>query len=89
MRAVIFGATGFMGRGVLRGCLLDPRVERVLAIGRRPTGATHAKLVVGGWAGRPAGGEDWWAGGRAGGRSGVGAGGRVCRAGSQQCATYF
>jgi len=33
-----------IGQGVLRECLLDPGVERVLAIGRSPSGQTHAKL---------------------------------------------
>ena len=40
VNAVIFGATGFLGRGVLRECLLDPRIESVLSITRRPS---HAK----------------------------------------------
>lgn len=33
-----------VGQGVLRECLLDPGVTRVLAIGRAATGQTHAKL---------------------------------------------
>lgn len=44
MRAILFGATGMVGQGVLRECLHDPEVERVLAIGRRATGVRHAKL---------------------------------------------
>src|SRR3712207_6179190 len=44
MRVILFGATGMIGQGVLRECLLDPRVERVLAVGRAPTGQTHEKL---------------------------------------------
>src|SRR5579883_3033716 len=44
MRVVLFGATGMVGGGVLRECLLDPGVERVLSIGRRPSGQTHDKL---------------------------------------------
>jgi uncharacterized protein YbjT (DUF2867 family) len=44
MRAIVFGATGMIGQGVLRECLLDPDVERVLSIGRRRTGQSHAKL---------------------------------------------
>jgi uncharacterized protein YbjT (DUF2867 family) len=44
MRAILFGATGMIGQGVLRECLLDPAVEEVLAIGRSRTGRTHAKL---------------------------------------------
>lgn len=33
-----------VGRGVLRECLLDPKVDRVLSIGRTPTGQQHPKL---------------------------------------------
>jgi hypothetical protein len=29
---------------VLRECLRDPQVTRVLAVGRRPVGMTHPKL---------------------------------------------
>jgi uncharacterized protein YbjT (DUF2867 family) len=31
MKVVLFGATGMVGQGVLRECLLDPDVESVLA----------------------------------------------------------
>jgi len=44
MKIILFGATGMVGQGVLRECLLDPVVERVLAVGRSPTGRRHAKL---------------------------------------------
>ena len=44
MKVILFGATGMVGQGVLRECLLDPSVERVLAVGRSPTGQRHAKL---------------------------------------------
>jgi uncharacterized protein YbjT (DUF2867 family) len=44
VRVILFGATGRVGQGVLRECLLDPAVERVLAIGRSVTGQQHAKL---------------------------------------------
>jgi len=44
MKVILFGATGMVGRGVLRQCLLDPGVEAVLAIGRKPSGETHPKL---------------------------------------------
>jgi uncharacterized protein YbjT (DUF2867 family) len=44
MKVILFGATGMVGQGVLRECLLDPEVESVLAIGRRGTGQTHEKL---------------------------------------------
>ena len=44
MKVILFGATGMVGQGVLRECLLDANVERVLAVGRSPTGQAHAKL---------------------------------------------
>jgi uncharacterized protein YbjT (DUF2867 family) len=44
MNVVIFGATGMVGQGVLRECLLDPRVERVLVVGRSSLGQHHPKL---------------------------------------------
>jgi len=44
MKVILFGATGMVGQGVLRECLLDPGVARVLAVGRSPTGQRHAKL---------------------------------------------
>jgi uncharacterized protein YbjT (DUF2867 family) len=44
MKAIIFGATGMVGQGVLRECLLDPDVEAIRTIGRTPTGQKHEKL---------------------------------------------
>lgn len=44
MKVVLFGATGMVGQGALRECLLDPDVEAVLAIGRATTGQSHPKL---------------------------------------------
>jgi uncharacterized protein YbjT (DUF2867 family) len=44
MKVILFGATGMVGQGVLRECLLDPGVESVLVVGRSPTGQRHAKL---------------------------------------------
>ena len=44
MRIILFGATGMVGRGVLRECLRDDGVDGVLAIGRSSTGMTHPKL---------------------------------------------
>ncbi|MDT7557371.1 MAG: hypothetical protein QOI68_1841, partial [Pseudonocardiales bacterium] len=38
MKVILFGATGMVGQGVLRECLLDDRVEQVLAVGRTPVG---------------------------------------------------
>ena len=45
MRVVIFGATGMVGQGVLRECLRDEQVMRVLTVGRRQTGTSHPKLT--------------------------------------------
>src|SRR6185503_19310257 len=44
MNVLIFGSTGMIGQGVLRECLLDPGVERVVVINRRPGGKTDPKL---------------------------------------------
>jgi uncharacterized protein YbjT (DUF2867 family) len=44
MKAILFGATGMVGQGLLRECLLDPTVEHVLSIVRNPTGQQSAKL---------------------------------------------
>lgn len=44
VRVMVFGATGMVGQGVLRECLLDPQVDEVLAVGRTPLGRSHPKL---------------------------------------------
>lgn len=44
MRVVLFGASGMVGQGVLRECLLDDGVESVVSIGRRPCGVDHPKV---------------------------------------------
>jgi uncharacterized protein YbjT (DUF2867 family) len=44
MNVLLFGATGMVGQGVLRECLLDPDVERVLSVVRGTSGQQHAKL---------------------------------------------
>jgi uncharacterized protein YbjT (DUF2867 family) len=44
MKVILFGATGMVGQGVLRECLLDPGIENVLAVGRSATGQPNAKL---------------------------------------------
>ncbi|HMK73864.1 MAG TPA: epimerase [Myxococcaceae bacterium] len=44
MKVILFGATGMVGQGVLRECLLDRGIEAVLAIGRSSTGRTDPKL---------------------------------------------
>jgi uncharacterized protein YbjT (DUF2867 family) len=44
MKAIITGATGMVGEGVLLECLSSPAVEKVLVINRRPGGVSHPKL---------------------------------------------
>jgi putative NADH-flavin reductase len=44
VKVILFGATGMVGQGVLRECLLDPEVETVLTIGRSVTAQQHEKV---------------------------------------------
>ncbi|HEY8560041.1 MAG TPA: NAD-dependent epimerase/dehydratase family protein [Pyrinomonadaceae bacterium] len=44
VRAVVTGATGMVGEGVLHECLRNEAVEKVLVVGRRACGVEHAKL---------------------------------------------
>ncbi len=44
MRVLIFGATGMVGSGVLRECLLAPDVEQVVSMGRSTVPVSHPKL---------------------------------------------
>ena len=44
MNVILFGATGMVGQGVLRECLLDPDIRNVLTIVRTPTNQQDAKL---------------------------------------------
>jgi uncharacterized protein YbjT (DUF2867 family) len=44
IKVLIFGATGMVGQGVLRECLLDPDVELVVSVGRSSTSSSDAKL---------------------------------------------
>ncbi|HEY6081868.1 MAG TPA: epimerase [Chitinophagaceae bacterium] len=45
IKAIITGATGMVGEGVLHECLLHPDVEQVLVINRKPCGISHPKLL--------------------------------------------
>jgi uncharacterized protein YbjT (DUF2867 family) len=45
MKVLIFGATGMVGQGVLRECLLASDVSRVTAVGRSAVGLEHPKLT--------------------------------------------
>lgn len=44
MKVLIFGASGMVGQGVLRQCLLASDVASVLAVGRSANEVQHAKL---------------------------------------------
>ncbi|CAB3790432.1 epimerase [Pararobbsia alpina] len=44
MNVMIFGATGMVGQGVLRECLLDAQVAQVLSVGRNAAGTRDPKL---------------------------------------------
>jgi uncharacterized protein YbjT (DUF2867 family) len=44
VRVVVFGASGMVGQGVLRECLLAGDVERVVVVVRRPLGLADPKL---------------------------------------------
>jgi uncharacterized protein YbjT (DUF2867 family) len=44
MNVLLFGATGMVGQGVLRECLLDPDVRLVQTVGRTSLGAQQPKL---------------------------------------------
>jgi uncharacterized protein YbjT (DUF2867 family) len=44
VKVVLFGATGMVGQGVLRECLLDPDVVSVLAVVRNASLPQHDKL---------------------------------------------
>lgn len=44
MKVILFGATGMVGQGVLRECLLSSKVDSVLSIGRNSTGTQNPKL---------------------------------------------
>lgn len=41
---LLFGATGMVGQGVLRECLRDSSIARILSVVRRPTSAPHEKV---------------------------------------------
>jgi uncharacterized protein YbjT (DUF2867 family) len=45
MKVIVFGATGMVGQGVLRECLLADDVEAVAAVGRSGSGQRHPKLI--------------------------------------------
>ena len=44
IKAIITGATGMVGEGVLLECLDHPDIERIVVLNRKPLGRTHPKL---------------------------------------------
>src|SRR5271154_2233218 len=44
MKAILFGATGMVGQGVLRECLRDPDVSLIRIVGRTAAGVDHPKV---------------------------------------------
>lgn len=44
MRVILFGGTGMVGQGVLRQCIEDAEVERVLLVVRKTTGLASGKV---------------------------------------------
>jgi uncharacterized protein YbjT (DUF2867 family) len=44
IKAIVTGATGMVGEGVLHECLLNTEVEEVLIINRKPSAESHPKL---------------------------------------------
>jgi len=44
MKVILFGSSGMVGQAVLRECLIDPQIEKVLSIVRRASGLNHVKL---------------------------------------------
>jgi len=44
LKVLLTGATGMVGEGVLQECLLNPDIEEVLIINRRPSGMSDPKL---------------------------------------------
>ena len=45
IRAIITGASGMVGEGVMHECLQHPDVEKVLVLGRKHCGTVHSKLT--------------------------------------------
>lgn len=44
IKAILTGATGMVGEGVLHECLQHPNIEEVLVLTRKPSGYSHPKL---------------------------------------------
>ena len=44
MKAILFGASGMIGKGVLLECIDDPRVTEILVIGRSSIQSSNTKV---------------------------------------------
>lgn len=44
MKIILFGATGMVGEGILIECLRNPKISKVLSIGRKSSQLNHEKL---------------------------------------------
>src|SRR3954466_11661108 len=55
-KAIVFGATGFIGSHLLRDLLDNPNYEQVIAVTRKPLALSHPRLntLIGGLASLPA-----------------------------------
>lgn len=47
MKLIVSGATGFVGREVVRQSLANPRIEAVVAVARKPVSFTDTELLPG------------------------------------------
>jgi uncharacterized protein YbjT (DUF2867 family) len=45
MKIILFGGSGMVGQGVLHQCILDPGVEQVLLVVRKPSGIAAVKVI--------------------------------------------
>jgi nucleoside-diphosphate-sugar epimerase len=44
IRAIVTGATGMVGEGLMHQCLQDPNVEQVLVINRKASGGIASQV---------------------------------------------
>lgn len=44
LKVIITGATGMVGEGVMQECMVNPAVEKILLINRKPSGFSHPKV---------------------------------------------
>ncbi|QNL47944.1 NAD-dependent epimerase/dehydratase family protein [Olivibacter sp. SDN3] len=44
LKVIITGATGMVGEGVLQQCIVNPEVEKILLINRKPSRYSHPKI---------------------------------------------